>query len=470
MSIKSKKDTIAFVMGLRATAVAEIRTYEKETGKKINILYIQDNKYSIPEKISGYDEVLYVDFNSSVKIEAALLPYQDRLIAITCTNDNNIARFAKIIPNVPYLRTPTTESITWATDKYEMRRRFQIYDKTITPVFTQIKENTTEERERVIVKVGFPMIIKPTNLGASLFVDICYHEEELRKALGRGFRKIRAAYKKDQRLEKPRIIVEQFVEGDLYSIDSYVDSRGNIHHCPLVRVKTGKDIGHKDFFGYLQITPTVLKSETIEKARLVTEKAIHALGLRSCSAHTELLKVDGEWKVVEVGPRIGGARDVLYKLSCDIDHSLNDVKIRIPEKVVIPKKCKGYAAYMKWFAYKEGFITEMKGVKKIEQLESFESITVNKKLGDKAVFASRGGRSIFILYLYNAERSKLLADIRRIEEMVKVKVVRRIKVPEDESVPQKKLVPKKGVEKNSKKKVVAKKADTKKVKKKVKKK
>lgn len=427
MQKTTKKDTIAFVMGLRASAVEEIRAYEKRTGKKFNILFIQDKRYPISVKVKGYDELLVVDFSSSVKIEEKLIPYHDRLIAITCTNDDNIARFAKIIPNVPYLRTPTSESLTWATDKFEMRRRFRVYDTTITPRFTQVKENTKEERDRVMAKVGFPLIIKPTNLGGSLFVDVCYHEEELKKALINGFRKLKTAYKNDKRLETPRIIVEQYIDGDMYSIDSYVDSRGQVYHCPLVRVKTGRDIGHKDFFGYLQITPTVLKMETIEKARAVAEKAIHALGLRSCSAHTELIKSDTDWKVVEVGPRIGGARDILYKLSCDIEHSLNDIKIRIPEKPIIPKKCKGYAAYMKWFAHKEGIITEMKGIKKIEQLESFHSMTVNKKIGDKAIFASNGGRAVFILYLYNEDRSGLLADIRRIEQMVEVKVIRNIK-------------------------------------------
>jgi len=122
---------------------------------------------------------------------------------------------------------------------------------------------------------------------------------------------------------------------------------------------------------------------------------------------------------------MGGFRHVLHQLSCDIDHSLNDVLIRIPKKVIIPKKCKGYACTMKWFAAKEGEIVEMKGVKKIEQLESFYSITVNKKIGDRAVFARNGGRSVFNLFMYNAERSKLLADIRRVEQLVEIKVAGR---------------------------------------------
>jgi len=303
-----------------------------------------------------------------------------------------------------------------------MRKRFNAYDSSITPKFSIIKENTKAERTRIVEKVGFPMIVKPTNLAGSLFVQICYHEDELQKALGVGFRKIQKAYENDGRLETPKILAEQFMEGDMYSVDSYVDSRGHIYHCPLVRVKTGRDIGHKDFYGYLQVTPTVLKKETIERAQTVTEHAIHALGLRSTSAHTELMKVDSDWKVVEVGARIGGARDILYELSCDIKHTTNDILIRMPKKPVIPKKCKGYAAYMKWFASKEGVITEMKGIKKIEQLESFHKLNINKKIGDKSVFASHGGRSVFNLYLYNSERSKLLADIRRVEQMVEVKV------------------------------------------------
>jgi hypothetical protein len=38
------------------------------------------------------------------------------------------------------------------------------------------------------------------------------------------------------------------------------------------------------------------------------------------------------------------------------------------------------------------------------------------------VFARNGGRSIFNVFLYNADRSRLLADIRRLEKLVKIKV------------------------------------------------
>lgn len=417
-----------YVMNLPEGALESIRKYEKMTKKKYRILFLWDS--NVKDKLGklqqeGIDIVLTCDFSKPTKIAEALLPYQDELLAITCRSEQNMARFAQVIPHVPYLRTPSTDSLRWASDKYEMRKRMKLFDPSITPLFTLVKNYTKAERVRIIKKIGFPMIIKPTNLAASLFVSICYHEEDLEKTLRQTSSKLKKAYENDGRLEEPKIIVEQFMEGDMYSIDSYVTARGRVQHCPLVKVKTGKMIGHDDFYGYLQITPPLFKRSTVEKAESVAEKAIHALGLRSTITHTELMKIDDEWKVIEIGARMGGFRHELHMLTCGIDHSLNDVLIRIPAKVVTAKKCSGHACAMKWFAATEGTITEMKGVKKIEQLESFHRIELNKKIGDKAKFARNGGRSIFNLFLKNADRSKLLADIRRVEQMVEIKVLGR---------------------------------------------
>jgi len=422
------KNIIVYVMNVPAGAVRAVHDYGAQTGQKLRVMLLYDSRVrDVHEKMKNkeLDIVVSCDFSNKAKITEALKPYESELLAITCRSEQSLSRFAQIIPHVPYLRTPSTESLLWAADKYEMRKRFRAYDKKITPAFTLVKNNTVAERSRITKKVGFPMVVKPTNLAASMFVSICYHEEDLEKTLRNTFSKLRKAYKNDNRQEEPQIIAEEYMEGDLYSIDCYVNSRGGVTHCPLVRQKTGKDIGHDDFYNYLQITPTALKSTTIARAEEVATSAIRALGLRSSLTHVELMKIDDEWKIIEVGARMGGFRHVLHELSCDINHSLNDVLVRIPRKPVVPKKCKGYACAMKWFAKKEGLITEMKGIKKIEELHSFQSITLNKKVGDRSVFARNGGRSVFNLFMYNTDRSKLLADIRRVEQMVEVKVAAR---------------------------------------------
>lgn len=415
-----QKHIVAFVEMAPKQAIKTV----KENLPESKVLLIRDikNKPADTDKNLGVDYLEYVDFTDADKIATALLPYQDELMLITARGENGAARLGNVAPHVPYLRTPTPESLKWATDKYQMRKRLKLFDSKITPEFTLVKDATKKERQRIIEKVKFPMVVKPVSLEESKLVTICYHEEELEKALKNIFRKLRSEYKKLNRLQNPTVMAEGFMDGEMYSIDSYVDSRGQVWHCPLVRVKTGREIGHDDFFNYQQMTPSVLKTATVERAQAVAETAIHALGLRSVTAHIELMKLDDEWKVIEVGPRIGGFRPLLYELSCGIDHSLNDVLIRKPKKPVIPKKCQGFACAIKWFAEKEGFINEMKGIKKIEELESFHSIAINKKIGDRALFARNGGKSIFNVFLYNADRSKLLADIRRLEQMVDIKV------------------------------------------------
>ena len=416
---------LVYVMGIPEETITSIRAYEKTAGIKYRLLLLWDSKIKDTEDKKtnpGIDIVVDCDFSKPEKIASALLPYQNDLLAITCRSEQSMSRFAAVIPHVPYLRTPTTESLKWASDKYEMRKRMKLYDPSITPRFTLVKENSKKERARITEKIRFPMIIKPTNLSGSLLVSICYHEAELEKTLRTTLRKLKKSYELDHRLEEPKVIAEEFMDGDMYSVDSYVSARGKVEHCPLVKVVTGKKVGHDDFFGYLQITPPLFKKETIFKAEASAEKAIHALGLRSTMAHTELMKIDDEWKVIEIGARMGGFREIMHKITCGIEHGLNDILIRIPQKTVLPKKCTAFACTMKWFANKEGKILEMKGIKKIEQLESFHHINVNKKIGDRAVFARNGGRSIFNLFLHNPDRSKLLADIRRVEQLVEIKI------------------------------------------------
>jgi len=170
------------------------------------------------------------------------------------------------------------------------------------------------------------------------------------------------------------------------------------------------------------MTPTGLKQSSIERAHEAAQAGIHALGLRNTTAHVELMKVDDEWKLIEIGPRVGGYRDKLHRLSCDIDHSLNDLLIRFPKKPTIPKKCKGFAAAMKWYPKHEGRLVRLKGIKKVQELASFVDITLEKKVGDTCRFAKHGGKAVFLLTLFHHERSKLLADIKRVEKLIDIQV------------------------------------------------
>jgi biotin carboxylase len=423
MEVFFMKNTKNIILFLGKAPLEDVRDFKKKNKKayRIALGYTEKLDKKTQKKYENvYDILIKINLKSENTILKSLQPYLDELLAATCRGDANIPHFAKVIPLLPYLRTPTVQSLMWSVDKLAMRRRFRSYNKKMTPRYKLVKNAQKKTIKEIVEKVGFPLVVKPTGLGASLLVTMCYHEEELQKTLRSVFRKIQSHYKKDYKGKEPEVIVEEFMDGDMYSIDGYVNSRGKIYFCPMAAITTGKNIGFDDFFGYKQAMPTLLKPESIKAAQLIATDAVHALGLRSSSIHVELIKSEGGWKVIEVGPRIGGFRNDLYKLSYNIDHTENDILIRIPKKPIVPKKIIGHSAAMKFFAKKEGTIKSITGIKKARELKSFHKINIHKKVGDRAVFAKNGGKSVFNIILHNKDRSKLLADIRRLEQAVKI--------------------------------------------------
>lgn len=421
-----EKNIVLFVNSFPATAAESLQRYEKKAKQRLRIAVLYNSKNTSSTKKQelrrnpNIDIALFCDINNQTKLTQTLLPYQDELLAITCRAERHLPYFAKVIPHVPYLRTPTTESLVWATDKIAMRRRLRLVDKKIAPRFTVTTDAKAKTLETIKEKVGFPLVLKPSGLAASLLVTICFHEDELRNALQTTLKKINKVYRDNGYKNKPQILVEEFMDGDMYSIDAYVTSRGTVYACPPVHIKTGYSVGFDDFFGYRQITPTLLNKQSIKDAESVTRTAVHALGLRSTTVHVELMKTEKGFKVIEAGARVGGFRHRLYEMAYNIDHTVNDILIRMPKKPLIFKTAKGTAAALKFYAKKEGTLKKLTGIKKIQELSSIVEINVNKKIGDRCRYAKHGGKSVCDIIVFSKKRSDVLADIRRIEQTLKI--------------------------------------------------
>ncbi len=371
--------------------------------------------------------IMSLDFSSILAVQKALQPFKRRFLAVTCRAEKNIPLLKKIVPHVPFINTPTELSLDWTTDKIRMRQLLRGYDRSISPKFLVIHDASQETMNRIEKTVGFPLIIKPAGLAASLLVSLVYHREELESYLKNTVRKIDQIYKKKKGRGEPQILVEEFMEGTMYSIDSYVNQRGVIYHTPLVHVRTGRSVGFEDFFGYIRLTPVLIKPHKVEAAKRVAEKAIEALGLRSTTCHIELMRTEDGWKVIELGPRIGGFRHEMYELSYGLDHSANDILIRIPKKPILSKKIKGYTAVMQFYSRQKGRLQSMEGIQKARKLESFSRIEIKKRIGDICDFARNGDDPVFDIVLFNKNRSKLLADIRRLEQAINIKVRRPVR-------------------------------------------
>lgn len=424
-----ERDMILFVGSYLAAQATSIKTISQLLDKKLTALvFLNVGDHQALNKLAHDNKavVIVCDFANELELQRQLKKYKHRLLAVTCRAEKNIPLFRKMVPQVPYLSTPTEKSLDWTTDKIKMRRLLRNFDRSISPKFLVVHDATDATLDKIESTVGYPLIVKPAGLAASLLVTLCYHREELEQSLGNTVRKINGIYKKKQGRGEPQILVEQFMEGSMYSIDSYINQRGVVYHTPLVSVKTGRSVGFEDFFGYMRITPVRLRPHKVEAAQKAAEKAIEAVGLRSTTCHTELMKTEDGWKIIELGPRIGGFRHEMYELSYGIDHTTNDILIRVPKKPKLAKKIKGYTVVMQFYAKKKGRLNKIEGLNRVRKLSSFNRIEIKKKPGEMCDFARNGDDPVFDVVLFNKDRSTVLADVRRLEQTVKIHINRPV--------------------------------------------
>lgn len=423
-SKKQQKDIILFVGSTNPSVLKTLKSFARKNSFRTAILLDENtpSNHTVEKLQEIFDFVLNCDLDNDDSVITTLKPFSRQIKVLVSRGGFNIASFQKVIPYVPYVKTPTVESLEWAMDKVHTRRKLRSYSKRISPKFLVVEDATKKTIKEIKKKVGLPVIIKPAGLAQSFLIQTAFHEEELQQSLKKVFRQLRKVYKETRGHGDPKVLVEEFFEGQVYSIESFVNSRGKIYFCPLVREKMGREAGYDDFFGYQHIAPVMLSPEKVAEAEAVAEKAIHGLGLRSTTAHVEVIRTECGWKVIEVNPRIGGFREGMYRDVYGIPLTENDVLIRMDRKPIIAKKVQGHAIVFKMYAKSEGTITSLKGIKKVEELKSFQKMSIRKKVGDRATFAKNGGESVMTIWLFNKERSKLLADARRVEQFINVVV------------------------------------------------
>lgn len=422
-----KKDVIVFVNAIRPATFAALKDYENRTHRTfIPIVLVDQNiRLSISERNGQNDYgddlvVLSADFDSAISIRDTLRVYQDRIFAVTCQYENSMLELKKLIAFFPYLPMPTATSIDWSTEKKLMRELLESYDASLVPAYMEITDASNITIDKIEKKLSYPIVVKPSGLEGSLLVSMVVNREELIETLKRTFRDVQTAYDVWIKRQTPRLLVEEFMDGEMYSVDAYVSADGTCRYTPPVKVLTGRKVGFDDFFGYMRMTPSGLNEQDISNLYDTAQKACHAVCLRSVTAHVELMKLAQGWKVIELGPRIGGYRHDMYALSYGINHIMNDILNRAGEVPDIPIDVRAYTAVFNIYAHQEGYITSIDGKEIVEGLASFISLKQGLYLGDTALFAKNNGDPIFDIILSNSESALLQSDIKIMQRVLQI--------------------------------------------------
>lgn len=420
-----KKDIVLFVNAVRPATFDALDKHHKATGQKLTPVVIVDE--AIHKSISKRNgqhahadkvTVIVADLNNPYSVREALQPIQDRIMAVTCQYENSVHELKKIVPYLPYLPTPSELSLSWATEKKHMRDMLGSYDRKLVPGYIEASDASPETIQTINNALNYPVMIKPSGLEGSLLVTKAENEQELAKVLPYVFQEIQNAYDTWIKRQTPVVLVEEFMAGDMFSVDVYVDSSGECSFTPVVKVITGHKIGFEDFFGYMRLAPSGLSSSEEDNANNAAKQAVHALGLRSVTAHVELMLTQSGWKIIELGPRIGGYRHDLYDLAYGINHIVNDILNRAGQTVTIPTQLLQKTAVFNIYAPDEGKLNAVNGLDTIRELESFVSLRQVVELGGPALFAKNNGDPILEVIMSNKNHDTFDQDVKTLEDTI----------------------------------------------------
>ncbi len=423
-----KKDIILFLGSAYNSNLDDVKNFEASRKRKFKTAILTSRGMDLnekPPKQQGMEErfdfVLRCDTKNVADIKKTIASIKDKILIVFCYFESWMPLYSRLVKLLPGVNMPSKESLKICNSKLEMRKRFIKKYPEITPRFMLLK--SAEDFEVVSKKIGFPCVTKPLNLTKSRLVIKSNNIDELKDNLIKTFEKIKAVYNKVHSESAPLLLVEEYMEGDLYSIDAYVNSRGKIYFTPIVKVVTGKDMGIDDFFNYYRVTPTEISGKEEKKAQDAAIKAIKVTGPTSITIHIELIKTArGDWKIVELQTRPGGYRNEMLKLSFGIKHYENDFLNKMGKKPVISREPKLWMAVFEIFPEKEGKIVSIEGIDKMKKLPSFFRLEQAKNPGDMCGFSRDGYTYVLQAVLNHKDKEIFYKDLEKMRNIIKINI------------------------------------------------
>ena len=175
-----------------------------------------------------------------------------------------------------------------STNKHHMRRAFE-QGGDPSPKSILVDETT----DLNALDLTYPIIVKPTDRSGSRGIYKLETPEGLKDAVnastGEGFEK--------------KALVEEFVEGDEYSVEGI--SFGGKHHILTITQKFTTGAPHFIETGHYE--PAPVSAETFERVKQVVMHALDTLEIRNSASHSEIkITPEGDIRLIEIGGRMGG--------------------------------------------------------------------------------------------------------------------------------------------------------------------
>lgn len=297
------------------------------------------------------------------------------------------------------------------TDKERMRELFAAAPSKISPDFAVI---TSEDDVTAFAHSHhFPLIIKPANLSKSLLVTKSTNLDELLRNYQKTIQQIDAIYQKYAPGQQPKLLIEEFLEGPIFSVDAFVDADGKPHVLEnVVDYQTGYDIGYDDNFHYSRLLPSRLPSDQIEAIRQTAKAGCQALGMTSSPAHVEIIYTAQGPRIVEIGARNGGYRERMHALANNIDITQNAIALSVNTPLDLTPKKNDHVGVFELFPKTPGTFSGIANEETLRNLPSLHYLSIKAKPGQFVGKAGDGYKMCAVVMLHHADPEQFNTDMQ----------------------------------------------------------
>ena len=205
---------------------------------------------------------------------------------ITSATDKPLVMMARVAEklNLPFF---SVETAIISTDKLLMKEKFLEAGLPCAKGFL-----VSNQSELSTLCINFPVIVKPRDNSGSRGVIYCENLESAEKAVEEAM----------QYTKKGNVLVEEFIEGQEYSIEG-IHYNGE-HYVIQFTEKTTTDFPYNVEIAHVQ--PADISSKQQDEIRALIAQIGQTLGFNNCASHTEIKINSRGIFIVETSPRLGG--------------------------------------------------------------------------------------------------------------------------------------------------------------------
>ena len=308
-----------------------------------------------------------VDGNDYERTIAIAKQYDISGVICTAT-DKPLVMMARIAETF-HLPFYSVETAKWSTDKLLMKQRF--LDGGIPCAKGELISSFKEFSDE---KWSFPVIVKPRDNSGSRGVIYCKDEREVANAMQEAM----------QFTKKDNVLIEEFIEGPEYSIES-LHYHGKTHVIQYTQKQTTKfpynvELGH--------IQPADITDFQKKQISEIIAKIAEVLNFNNCGSHTELkINANGKITVIETSPRLGGdfITSTLVPLSTGINMERLLAKMSVGETIDEDdfNPSVNMTSGVIFFELPEGRIQSIDDIESLASITGCMTYKFEKKVGDE---------------------------------------------------------------------------------------